>query len=247
MSSDIYPFYARQLADAKGARRLLLRLVPVHVWAVIRSEWHLAKVRLMSRVTSTAHLGNRLLLNIGSGPDRRLGWVNVDIWPAPTIDVVYDCRKHLPFVAGSARCIFTEHFFEHLDYTEEVPSFLAECRRVLETRGVLRIVVPDAERYVRAYCSHGWTDMTALRSLGPDRSDPYLQGRYETKMELLNAVFHQGHEHKFAYDFETLAYLLKTAGFSQVIRQDFGKSIDVEYAIDRPERAPESLYVEAVK
>src|SRR5262245_32693686 len=244
---DIYPFYGRQLADAKGARRWVLRLIPAHVFAIVRSECHLVRVRLTSRVAAAKRLGRHLMLNIGSGADRKAGWVNVDVFSAPGIDIIYDCRKRLPFADGSARCIFTEHFFEHLEYTEEVPSFLAECHRVLEDRGVLRIIVPDAERYVRAYCTQGWSDMAALRTLGPDRSDPYLEGRYNTKMELLNAVFRQGHQHKFAYDYETLAHVLRASGFRTVMRQEFGKSVSGECAIDRPERAPESLYVEAVR
>ncbi len=66
-------------------------------------------------------------------------------------------------------------------------------------------------------------------------------------MEVVNSIFRQGTEHKFAYDAETLILDLTRAGFSFVIHQDFGKSVMPALIIDRPERATESLYVEALK
>jgi hypothetical protein len=66
-------------------------------------------------------------------------------------------------------------------------------------------------------------------------------------MELVNAVFRQGAEHKFAYDAETLMLDLRAAGFSAVQRQAFGKSFAEDALLDTPERASESLYVEARK
>jgi hypothetical protein len=66
-------------------------------------------------------------------------------------------------------------------------------------------------------------------------------------MELINVVFRQFYEHKFAYDFETLKMLLERNGFQDVRKQAFGQSIVPEYNIDLKAREPESLYVEAVK
>ena len=143
--------------------------------------------------------------------------------------------------------IFTEHFFEHLDYTEEVPLFLDECCRVLQPGGVIRVIVPDFERYLRAYSAHGWSEINALRNMRDDNVDGYFGCKYHTKMEVLNVVARQGWEHKFAYDYDTLKYLLERHGFQGVVRQEFGKSLMSELAIDLKERADESLYVEAVK
>ncbi len=62
-----------------------------------------------------------LLVNLGAGNKGKPGWVNVDSYPFTGINCVYDCRKHLPFPDESVKGIFCEHFFEHIDYTEEVP------------------------------------------------------------------------------------------------------------------------------
>jgi len=40
-----------------------------------------------------------LLVNLGAGPDGKPGWINVDLYEAPGIKCVYDCRKILPFPA----------------------------------------------------------------------------------------------------------------------------------------------------
>ena len=66
-------------------------------------------------------------------------------------------------------------------------------------------------------------------------------------MELINVVFRQGFEHKYAYDYETLEFLLHRYGFSNVQQQKFGESWMEELSIDWERRASESLYVEAMK
>jgi hypothetical protein len=66
-------------------------------------------------------------------------------------------------------------------------------------------------------------------------------------MELINAVFRQRYEHKYAYDEETLILIFREVGFSRVIAQAFGVSIDPEMAPDSEPRRTESLYLEAVK
>ena len=59
-------------------------------------------------------------------------------------------------------------------------------------------------------------------------------------------MFRQYSEHKFAYDFPTLDFLLCRYGFYEVQSLSFGRSTLPELAIDSPDRASESLYVEAL-
>ncbi len=66
-------------------------------------------------------------------------------------------------------------------------------------------------------------------------------------MQLINAVFRQGGEHKYAYDEETLALVLRQAGFRRINRCGFGVSADPEMAPDTASRSGESLYMEAIK
>jgi predicted SAM-dependent methyltransferase len=206
-------------------------------------------VRVRSWNASRAFQGETdLLVNIGAGANgKKTGWVNLDGFANQGINCLCDARKGLPFPDNSVRGIFSEHFLEHLDYTEEVPKFLSECYRVLRGGGVLRIIVPDAEKYLRAYAQGGWQELISIRPLDANLKDRHAQFRYNTRMELINVVFRQQQEHKFAYDFETLEFLLKRKGFCDIKRQEFARSINPEMCIDMAARASESLYVEAVK
>lgn len=250
---EIYPNFQQRLAGKTALQKLAmmaLPFIPRHAYHPFLSEVRIAVRRLLMRpwhVRREYRYRKDLLVNIGCGIHGKEGWVNVDFFRSPGVNCLYDCRKGLPFSDDSARGIFTEHFFEHIDYTEEVPFFLFECHRVLQPGGVIRMIVPDAERYVRAYCAEGWEDLSRVRPLRPDHSDVHFGSRFNTKMEVLNAVFRQYFEHKYAYDFSTLEFLLQRYGFCNVQKQSFGKSALRELCIDAPDRASESLYVEATK
>ena len=250
---DIYPNFQQRLAKKNGLARLAMTAlpsIPRHAYHPFISELNIAVRRLAYRPKRVreSYKGRRdLLVNIGCGERGKPGWENVDLFDSPGVNCLYDCRRGLPFADDAVKGIFTEHFFEHLDYTEEVPFFLSECNRVLQPGGVIRIIVPDAEKYVRAYCAEGWEDLTRVRPLNPDHSDVHFGSKFNTKMEVLNAVFRQYFAHKFAYDFPTLEFLLRRYGFSGIQKQTFGRSTSPELAIDSPDRVSESLYAEALK
>jgi predicted SAM-dependent methyltransferase len=229
-------------------RAIVHKVIPVHTYTPLRFELQLAATRLRSGSVAQRYRGaSDLLVNVGAGSSGRPGWINVDAFPAANVDCVYDCRKELPFPDGSVRGLFSEHFFEHLDYREEAPHFLAACVRVLQPGGVLRLVVPDIELYLRAYTEGGWDRLSQIRQLDASHREPGIDTPYNTRLEVVNEVMRQGAEHKYGYDFETLDHGLRRAGFSQVIRQSFQRSALPELAIDRPERVSESLYVDAIK
>jgi predicted SAM-dependent methyltransferase len=214
-------------------------MLPRHILAPLRAEIHLALVRFRSlfAIPVNPNADSRFLVNVGAGPNGLRGWINIDAWWKPGVDLIRDCRRSLPFKNGTVDGIFCEHFLEHIDYFEDVPVFLAECHRQLKMGGVLRIIVPDASKYVRAYATDGWN---AMRELS-DRN-------FKTKMELLNDVFRGGGwRHKYAYDYETLDLVMREAGFQIVQQMGFGVSNDPALAVDSPGHAPESLYVEATK
>lgn len=228
--------------------RRLEQVIPQHTYLPFQNELSVAMMRVKSQSVSKRY-GNAkdLLVNLGAGSTGKPGWINVDVFAAPGINCIYDCRKSLPFPDNSVKGIFSEHFFEHIDYVEEVPYFLSECYRVLKVGGIIRIIVPDIEKYLQAYCKEGWEELSRIRPLDSERTDFYFNCRYNTKMELINFVFRQEYEHKYGYDYTTLEFLLYKHGFSTVQRQDFGKSLLDELCIDQQVRASESLYVEAAK
>lgn len=229
----------RPLRSERWPFRLLLRLLPLSVWRTLRYELRLTWLRLTRRgLDARFARSKQLFVNVGCGSFGRHGWINIDCFPANGVTIVRDCRTSLPLATGSARGVFAEHFLEHLHYDDQALLFLAECLRVLQPGGILRIIVPDGEKYLRAYASCGWEE---LRSFSPL---VYAEMPYKTKMEVVNAHFRQGGQHHFSYDYETLARLLERAGFQTVCRQSFRSSSLPEIAIDSESRASESLVIE---
>jgi predicted SAM-dependent methyltransferase len=189
-----------------------------------------------------------LRVNVGSGSRPLRGWVNVDIIKAPEI-VCWDCRRSLPFEDESVAFIFAEHFFEHLERPKQTAIFLSECLRCLQPGGIVRLVVPDAGMYLRLYCEPGWQALVAARPLEKECEryrDTWIGERYATKMEMINAVFRQNGEHRYAYDCETLLLTLREAGFAEAVCCQYGQSRNGTPP-DRIERQSESLYVEGIK
>ncbi len=245
---NVAPFYGRVRREVGSVRRWLSSLVPVHVLRPFRAECQMAWLRLKTRGLYKKYREKKnLLVNIGCGDQGKTGWVNVDCRALPGVNCICDPRQQLPFSDSSVRAIYTEHFFEHIDYTEEVPVFLDECLRVLKPGGLLRIVVPDIAKYIAAYSEMGWEAMHKLRTIDDQLHDAANGSQWHTKMEVLNHLFRQGHEHKYAYDSETLKWVLEHCGFKNVTVSECGQSRDPECAIDNSSRSFESLYVEAEK
>jgi predicted SAM-dependent methyltransferase len=192
-----------------------------------------AKHRSGLRRTKDFSSARPLHLNIGCGPNLKQGWVNIDI--AGPADLYLDLREPIPFNLGSVRTIYSEHFFEHLDYPRDALHFLSECFRILELGGLFSVGVPDTEWPLRNYCGQatGWLEAAAEHKWHPHWC--------RTPLEHINYLFRQDGDHKFAWDFETLRQALEQTGFKEITRRDF------DPARDDVSRAIGTLYVDAVK
>src|SRR6478609_7767918 len=91
-------------------------------------------------------------LNWGCGEHTRPGWINSDIKEGPGINLVGDIRRGLPIASESVDYAVSVHALPELSYPELVPA-LEELLRILKPRGVLRLVLPDLDKAVRAYLS----------------------------------------------------------------------------------------------
>lgn len=157
-------------------------------------------------------------LNIGCGPNRKEGWVNVDILDFAA-DLQLDLREPWPFPDNSVSYIYSEHVLEHFEPRVEVPHFLAEARRVFEPGAVFDVAVPDTEPPLKAY-----GNPNAVYWLVASENN-WHRG-CQTQLERINYHFRQDGEHKYAWDAETLASVLRTAGFTAVARRDFNPILD---------------------
>jgi len=180
-------------------------------------------------------------LHFGCGGRILPGWVNVDGWFEPGISHVMDLRQPLPLADGSCRLVFCEHTLEHFEL-QEIERILCEFHRVLRLGGRLRIVVPDAERYVEAYMKHElvWLEAVDVAWVATPRAGP------PARAKILNHLF-LDHYHRVALDFEMLEALLTRAGFFDVERSGHLASDEPELRVDADLewRRICSLYVEA--
>ena len=206
---------------------------------IVRSKNHWLPSR-RSRLRRVRDMHD-VYVNVACGPQVLPGYVNLDLRNEDPTVITCDARRRVPIGDEAARGIRAEQFVEHLETQEELPSFLADCRRALAPGGVLRIIVPDTERYLQAYCRGDLSGFWELEVPNPFPED------LPTRMDIINHVFHQWHEHRWAYDFETLVHRLNAAGFTRVERSAYLQSRDPRLAQDRDVHAPYSLYVEAIK
>jgi predicted SAM-dependent methyltransferase len=188
-------------------------------WSAVR------KARRLSR-------GLPLKLNLGCGPNSKGGWLNIDLFDSGA-DLQLDLRKRWPFPDGSVTYIYSEHMFEHFDFSEEVPHILSESLRVLKDEGVFDVGVPDTEWPLRAYGN-------------PDNNywpfaPTWHPSSCETQLDHINYHFRQGEQHKYAWDEETLTRSLRRSGFVCIIRRPFDGMLDSE------SRKIGTLYMRAIK
>lgn len=118
-------------------------------------------------------------INLGCGKHFHPDWINIDVSPLDNFVISHDLRKPLPFPEGSCEVVYHSHVLEHLTCSEG-RRFIAECHRVLQPQGILRVVVPDLEGIARLY----------LQNLeGAKNGNPDAANRHEwITLELLDQM-----------------------------------------------------------
>lgn len=174
-------------------------------------------------------------LNVGCGENIRREFINLDYHWRRGIDLCWDIRKKLPFSDKSIKGIYSEHCLEHFSM-DECLGILIDFKRILNTDGNIRIVIPDAELYL---------DLYQKNKSGGKFPFPYATADCDkTDMMYVNEVF-RSYGHRYAYDAQTLTKLLNKAGFINIQRRKFMNGKDSTLLIDTQYRSIESLYMEA--
>ena len=158
-------------------------------------------------------------LNLCAGDLCKPGNLNIDLFPGG--DLTLDLRRRgLPFESDSCDRIFSEHFFEHIDYPSAISRLLSDCLRVLRPGGILTFSVPDTE----------WPLVDYQHGLGA----PYFKACEElrwhpnctTRLEHINHHFRQHGQHLFACDEETVRKLLESVGFVNIRKRQYQPELD---------------------
>ncbi|MFI7315697.1 class I SAM-dependent methyltransferase [Streptomyces venezuelae] len=181
-------------------------------------------------------------VQIGGGAHRIDGFYNIDA--VPPADLLWDIREGIPLQDDSVRCMFSEHFLEHIDYPKSAKHYAREAHRVLAPGGQLVTGVPDAAFVLRHY-----PDNPALSAEMVERwyAKRDCLGDINTFLDLINYVFRDQDDdprytpHLWAYDHEKLTQMFTEAGFRAVEPWDF------DPVIANPKRQWGSFYVIATK
>lgn len=212
----------------------------------LRFELSSLKGRLLTpRNISTR---NRSYLQLGCGEDVLSGFLNTDFFSNPRADAHVDARFPLPFAAGSFKGVYAHHIIEHLSYSDAHALF-REVVRVLQAGGVFRMVVPDLEVFIREYASTNPAEFRGIAQLLPPTHLESTMHR-ATALELIDHKFRDTkfNRHLSSWDWQTAQLRLSESGFSRIVLQQVGESLDPMLAgHDKPHWAPHSLYVEAVR
>ncbi|MBF2004227.1 MAG: methyltransferase domain-containing protein [Chlorogloeopsis fritschii C42_A2020_084] len=218
---------------------------------------------------------DRVLLNLGCGHIRPIGWINTDsslnafLQKFPFLQIVLkkysnlviyesqnvtymDLRKRWKFTSNSVDVVYTSHLFEHLSliHTE---LFLREAYRVLKPKGVIRIVVPDlcqlAKQYIEAYEQNKEdASNTFLYCLNLHKEGFYPSNRRFAK-RVIDWMQGYPHQHKYMYDYLSLKKIMQSAGFINQNESSYGESkyIPEIKQVEYTGEGMPSIYIESTK
>lgn len=152
---------------------------------------------------------NLVRLNLGCGPRKWPGFVNVDLannWSGDEPDVVADCTGPLPFPDGYADEVHAYHLLEHL-WRWQAPDCLTEWVRVLKPGGLLVLEMPCFDK-IAAIIAHSIIDRAPL--------DP--------RMTMWGLFGDPGYKtpdmmHKWCYSYHELEEMLGDAGLIEIMRE----------------------------
>ncbi len=155
-------------------------------------------------------------LQIGGGRHSISDCINGDLIDG---DIYLNAIYRLPFKNETIDFIFCEQFLEHLSLVEG-KKLMAEIFRILKPGGVVRIATPSLNGLIDVYRNqNALVDQKEVIARHRRNHNPDCQNA----CHLLNDFFHLW-GHKFIYDETTLAEIMTSTGFKNLVWQEFGKS-----------------------
>ena len=165
-------------------------------------------------------------LQIGCGENALEGWLNTDLTYIKNEVAYLDAGRKYPLPDESFDYIYSEHIFEHLNFKQGL-NMLHECHRILKPGGHLRLATPDMDFLIALHNEPKKTIHREYINWSTNRFIPGISNNFEENEYLPAFVinnFFRDWGHQIVYNYESLELILKKAGFSNIARQEVGKS-----------------------
>ncbi len=202
-----------------------------------------------------------LKLNLGCGLRTPDGWLNADYWigarlrKTPVLGfltkpffkadwndsvVLQDLTAKWQWSDNTVDVVYSSHTIEHL-WREDGEHFMAEAFRVLKPGGVLRVIVPDLNRFVERYLQGEFKSTEFVKKLSVipfSRNDSWYARMFSSYFRF---------PHKCMYDLDDMKALIENAGFEITSTSAENSAIEDLENIERPDRLVNAIVVEAIK
>lgn len=164
-------------------------------------------------------------LHLGCGKRYISGWINVDavrVNGHQSPDLITDRLDQLPYPDGSISEIMAIHLFEHI-YPKDADRMLREWFRLLAPGGKLILEMPDVYKSAKNLVKEIDSGIAPSNkwSMWPIYGDNPNGTEYDC--------------HKWGWTYKTLAPLLFSAGFENVIEKDpqfHGMKVNRDFRIE---------------
>jgi hypothetical protein len=195
---------------------------------------------LQSQIGRLVYISKRLpqnnYLNVGCGPNVIESMDNMDFYQfnlRKSKIISHDIRFKFPFPDSAYSGIITEHTVEHITPHDAIKLF-EEFYRITCPGAVVRIIVPDLEKYVNYYLN--------------DLNGRNITDEFSVFDNGCEAIWNltQNWEHISCWDYKMMKKCLLNVGFKSCEKKSFMIGDNIELLKDSPHRAWESLYIEAV-
>ena len=119
---------------------------------------------------------NRVAIELGCGNSKKMDVIGIDLLPLPSVDVVADFEKGLPFIDNnSVDIIYSDHLLEHIENFE---LLITDIFRILKENGKLVIRVPHFSN------PHYYSDYTHKRFFGLYSFDYFSDPKHQLKRKV---------------------------------------------------------------
>jgi predicted SAM-dependent methyltransferase len=142
-------------------------------------------------------------LHLGCGSKKIPGYINIDIVENECVDEVADIRFLSGYDENSVDVIYACHVLEHISRVE-YKDVLKRWHRVLKPGGILRVSIPDLEKWF-SYCLENDNFRLMLGALYGQQNNDY-------------------NLHRMGWTEKTIKEDLLEIGFSRVLNYDCNKT-----------------------